>query len=148
MSERDYQAILRDLPRRRQVWTVITELNFDSPDLDNVLRVCRESGYCWAELDHIARYEVTLVLWFTWEELQFAFLPHHDYFMSYLFDSDWVARKILKRVRRRYHALMVKMLSRYMMSSIEEDWREVERRFRGGGGDDRGKTCLTMYLSG
>ncbi len=132
MSEKDYQEILRDLPRRRKVWTAIVELAFDRPDLDYVLSTCRESGYSWPELDHIARYEAASVIWFTWEEFQFAFMPHYDYFMSYLFDSDWVAGKILKRVRRRHHALMVKLLGRYMISSLKDDWREVERRFKNG----------------
>ncbi len=134
MSESDYQEILRDLPRRRKVWEAIVDLAFDRPDLSYVLRTCRESGYSWTELDHIARYEAASVIWFTWEEFQFNFMPHYDYFMSYLFDSDWVAKKILKRVRRAHHALTVKLLGHFMMSSFENHWREVERRFKSGEG--------------
>jgi hypothetical protein len=132
MSEKDYQEILHDLPRRRKVWTAIVELAFDRPDMDYVLCTCRESGYSWAELDRIARYEAAPVIWFTWEEFQFVFMPHYDYLMSYLFDSDWVAGKILKRVRRRHHALTVKLFGHRMMRSLEEGWREVERRFKAG----------------
>ena len=129
MSEEDYQKILQDLPRRRKVWPAIADLQFKPPNFEYVLRTCRESGYSWNELDHIARYEVASVIWFTWEEFQFVFMPHYDYFMSYFFDDDWIARKVLKRVRRRHHALTVKLLGRRMMSGIESDWREVERRF-------------------
>ena len=134
MSEEDYQKALQDLPRRRKVWPAIAELQFKPPNFEYVLRTCQESGYSWAELDYIARYEVAPVVWFTWEEFQFVFLPHYDYFMSYFFDDVWVVKKVLKRVRWRHHALMVKLLGRRMMSGIESDWREVERRFTNGEG--------------
>ena len=132
MSESDYQVILQDLPRRRKVWEAIVDLAFDRPDLNHILNTCRESGYCWAELDRIARYGAASVIWFTWEEFQFNFLPHHDYLMSYFSDSDWMTRKILTRVRRRHHGLMVKLLGRFMIRPIEDNWREVERRFKAG----------------
>ncbi len=132
MSEEDYQEILKDLPRRRKVWEAIVDLAFDRPDLSYVLRTCRESGYSWTELDHIARYEAASVIWFTWEEFQFNFMPHYDYLMSYLTDSDWFTKKTLTRVRRRHHALMVRLLGRRMMRPIENNWREVERRFKAG----------------
>jgi hypothetical protein len=132
MSESDYQVILQDLPRRRKVWEAMVGLAFDRPDLNYVLSTCRESGYCWTELDHIARYEAASVIWFTWEEFQFNFMPYHDYLMSYLSDSDWVTKRILARVRRRHHGLMVKLLGRFMIRPIEDNWREVERRFKAG----------------
>ena len=58
MSEQDYYEILRDLPRRRKVWGDIAELYSDPEWMGAVVRVCRESGYSWDELNHIARYEV------------------------------------------------------------------------------------------
>ncbi len=45
---------------------------------------------------------------------------------------DWLAERILKRVRRRRHAFTVRLLGRRMMSTTEEPWREVERRFKSG----------------
>ena len=64
MSEKDYCEILRDLPRRREVWEVIADFQTFPEEIEVVVRVCRKSGYSWAELDHIARYEVTPALWF------------------------------------------------------------------------------------
>ncbi len=53
---------------------------------------------------------------------------------------DWLAERVLKRVRRRRHAFTVKLLGRHMMSSTEESWREVERRFKSGEGGADGNT--------
>ncbi len=134
MSEKDYQEILRDLPRRRKVWAAISELSFDRPWIDVVVRGCRESGYTWDELDHIARYEVVAALWFNWEYFSSGFWPLLEPFV----DPDWLAERILKRVRRHHHGLRVKLLGRYMMSTMEDNWREVERRFKGGEGGTAG----------
>ena len=139
MSERDYQEILQDLPRRRNVWVMITDLTFDPPYIDSAVRVCRESGYSWAELDHIARYEVAPAICFSWRHVAFGFSPVYDGIMDPFFDSEWVAERILKRVRRRHHALGVRLLERYMMRHLVENWCEVERRFKSGkGGPDFG----------
>ena len=89
------------------------------------------------------------MIWFTWEEFQFNFMPHYDYLMSYLTDSDWFTKKTLTRVRRRHHGLMVRLLGRRMMRPIENNWREIERRFKSGddgndvGANDRGDDADT-----
>ncbi len=132
MSERDYQIILKDLPRRRKVWEAISDLSFEGLWLDSVVRTCRESGYSWMELDHIARYEVAPALWFNWEYLSARYWPLFEPFV----DPDWLERRILKRIRRRHHALSVKLLGRFMMSGFEEQWREVERRLKNSDGSD------------
>lgn len=133
MSERDYYEILRDLPRRRKVWEAISDLSFKRLWLDSVVRVCRESGYSWAELDHIARYEVAPALWFNWEYFSAGYWPLFEPFV----DPDWLAARIIRRVGRPHHAFMVKLLGRYMMSGFIEHWREVERRFKSDEGDDK-----------
>ena len=130
MSERDYYEILRDLPRRREVWEVIADLETFPDWIDSVVRVCRESGYSWAELDHIARYEVVPALWFNWEYFSAGHWPLFEPFH----DSDWLAARIVKKVGRPHHALTVKLLGRRMMRPLEEPWREVERRFKSGEG--------------
>ncbi len=126
MSERDYQEILRDLPRRRKVWDVIAELYKDPEWMDAVVRVCRESGYSGEELDRIARYEVAPTIWSSLEYYLGAGEP--------FFNSDWLAARIVKKVGRPYHALTVKLLGRRMIRPLEEPWREVERRFKNGEG--------------
>ncbi len=136
MSEKDYQEILQDFPRRRKIWAAIAELSFDRPWIDVVVRSCRESGYSWDELDHIAHYEVAAALWFNWAYFSSGFWPLLEPFI----DGDWLAERILKKVRRRHHALRVKLLGHCMMSVMNEKWREVERRFKSGGdgdGDDK-----------
>ncbi len=132
MSERDYQKILQDLPRLRKVWSAIADLQFKPPDFEYVLRTCRESGYSWDELDHISRYEVAPATWFNWEYFFSGCWPLFEPF----YNMDWLAERILKRVRRRRHAFTVKLLGRRMMSSTEESWREVERRFKAGQGGE------------
>lgn len=134
MSERDYYEILRDLPRRRKVWDVIADLEIYPDWIDSVVRVCQESGYSWAELDHIARYEVVPALWFNWEYFSAGHWPLFEPFH----DSDWLAARIIRRVGRTRHALTVQLLGRFMMSSFEEPWREVERRFKSGEGGANG----------
>ena len=129
MSERDYQEILQDLARRRKLWIAITDLTFHPNDIDWVVGVCRESGYSWAELDHIARYEVAPAIHFSWRHVALAFSPVYDALMDPLFDPEWVEERILERVGRPHHALRVKLLGRYMMRHLKDDWREVERRF-------------------
>ncbi len=124
MSERDYYEILRDLPRRQKVWDVIAELYRDSEWMDAVVRVCRESGYSWEELDRIARYEVAPTIWSSLEYYMGAGEP--------FFSSDWITARIVKKVGRPHHALMVKLLGRRMMRPLEKNWREVERRFKSG----------------
>ena len=126
MRERDYYEILRDLPRRQKVWDVIAELYRDSEWMDAVVRVCRESGYSWEELDRIARYEVAPTIWSSLEYYMGAGEP--------FFSSDWITARIVKKVGRPHHALMVKLLGRRMMRSLEKPWREVERRFKSGEG--------------
>ena len=44
--------------------------------------------------------------------------------------------RILKLVRRRHHELIVKLMGRWMMSIMNEIWREVERRFKAGEGGE------------
>jgi hypothetical protein len=56
------------------------------------------------------------------------------------FSSDWITARIVKKVGRPHHALMVKLLGRRMMRHLEESWREVERRFMGGEGGADGDT--------
>ncbi len=131
MSERDYQEILRDLPRRRKVWDVIAELYQDPEWMDAVVRVCRESGYGWEELDRIARFEVAPTIWSSLEYYLGAGEP--------FFSSDWLAARIVKKVGRPHHALTVKLLGRRMMRPLEEPWREVERRFMSGGTNEDGE---------
>jgi hypothetical protein len=126
MSERDYYEILRDLSRRREVWDVIAELYQDPEWMDAVVRVCRESGYSWEILDLIARYEVAPTIWSSLEYYMGASEP--------FFSSDWLAARIVKKVGRPHHALMVKLLGRRMMRPMEESWREVERRFKSADG--------------
>ena len=128
MSEQDYYEILRDLPRRRKVWDDIAELYSDPEWMDAVVRVCRESGYSWEELDRIARYEVAPSIWFNWQYLFVACSFVYEPFFS----PDWLAARIVKKVGRPHHALMVKLLGRRMMRPLEEPWREVERRFKSG----------------
>ncbi len=134
MSEQDYQEILQDLPRRRRVWDAISDLGYDPSWMDYVVRTCRESGYSWEELDHIARYEVAPATWFSWDYL----FPKAGVSFDMFVDEEWLVERILKLVRRRHHALWVKLLGRYMMSIMKEKWREVERRFKSGddGADD------------
>ena len=129
MSEEDYQKILRDLPRRRKVWEVIAEFYLDPGWMDAVVRVSRESGYSWEELDHIARYEVAPSLYFKWDYLFAEISYMYDPFIN----PDCLAAYIVKKIRRPHHALMVKLLGRRMMRPFEENWREVERRFKSGG---------------
>ncbi len=136
MSERDCYEILRDLPRRREVWEVIADFQTWPEEIDVVVRACRKSGYSWAELDHIARYEVTPALWFNWEYFSAGCWPLFEPFH----DSDWLAARIVKKVGRPHHALVVKLLGRRMMRPIEEIWREVERRFKSGEGGVDGDT--------
>ena len=134
MSEQDYYEILRDLPRRRKVWDDIAELYRDPEWIDAVIRVCRESGYSWEELDRIARYEVAPSIWFNWENLFVAVSFVYEPFFS----PDWLAARIVKKVGRPHHALVVKLLGRRMMRPLDQSWREVERRFKssdGGGAD-------------
>jgi len=126
MSERDYYEILRDLPRRRKVWDDIAELYQDPKWQDAVVRACRESGYSWEELDHIAHYEVAPTIWSSLEYYLGAGEP--------FFSSDWLAAHIVKKVGRSHHALMVKLLGRRMMRPMDQSWREVERRFKSGDG--------------
>ena len=128
MSERDYQEILQDLPRRNKVWGAISDLDYSPPDINNVVRACRESGYGWKELDRIARYEVAPAIWFNWDYI----FPKDGVSFDMFVDVDWLNERILKLVRRRHHALRVKLLGRLMMSRMEESWREVERRFNSG----------------
>ena len=135
MSERDYYDILRDLPRRQKVWDVIAELYRDSEWMDAVVRVCRESGYSWEELDRIARYEVAPTIWSSLEYYMGAGEP--------FFSSDWITARIVKKVGRPHHALMVKLLGRRMMRSLEKPWREVERRFKNG--DDGAQPADETY---
>ncbi len=124
MSERDYYEIFRDLPRRQKVWDVIAELYQDSEWKNAVARVCRESGYSWEELDRIARYEVTPTIWSSLEYYMGAGEP--------FFSADWITSRIVKKVGRSHHSLMVKLLGRRMMRPLEESWQEVERRFKSG----------------
>ena len=131
MSEQDYYEILRDLPRRREVWDVIAELHQDPEWLDATVRICRESGYSWVELDRIARYEVAPSVWFNWEYLFVACSGVYEPFFS----PDWLTARIVKKVGRSHHGLMVKLLGRRMMRPLEESWREFERRFKNGEGD-------------
>ncbi len=140
MSEHDYQEILQDLARRRKLWIAITDLTFDPNDIDWVVGACRESGYSWAELDHIARYEVAPAIYISWRHVALGFSPVYDAFMDPLFDPGWVEERILERVRRRRHALRVKLLGRYMMRHLKDDRREVERRFKSGVGVADGDT--------
>ncbi len=130
MSEEDYQKILRDLPRRRKVWEVIAEFYLDPGWMDAVVRVSRESGYSWEELDHIARYEVAPSLYFKWDYLFVEISHMYDPFIN----PDGLAAYIVKKIRRPYHALMVKLLGHRMMRPMEVKWREVERRFKSGEG--------------
>ncbi len=130
MSEEHYQEILQDLPRRQKVWQAISDLEYSPSDMDHVVRTCRESGYSWEELDRIARYEVTPATWFNWEYFCSGCWPLFEPF----YNMDWLSERILKRVRRRRHALTVRLLGRRMMSTKEESWREVERRFKAGEG--------------
>ena len=104
MSEEDYQEILRDLPRRRKVWEVIAEFYLDPGWMDAVVRVSRESGYSWEELDHIARYEVAPSLYFKWDYL-FAEI-------SYRYDPFSPGPKNLARSLR----------TRITWSAIEHRW--------------------------
>ncbi len=134
MSEHDYYEILRDMPRRRKVWDDIAELYKDPEWIDAVVRVCGESGYSWDQLDHIARYEVAHSVWFNWEYLFVACSFVYEPFFS----SDWLTARLVKKVGRPHHALMVKLLGRRMMRPLEEPWREVERRFKAGEGADGG----------
>ncbi len=134
MSEEDYQRILRDLPRRREVWVVIAEFYLDPGWMDAVVRVSRESGYSWEELDRIARYEVAPSLYFTWDYLFVEISYMYDPFIN----PDGLAAYIVKKIRRPHHALMVKLLGRRMMLPLEEPWREVERRFKSGDGVEGG----------
>jgi len=128
MSEEDYREILQDLPRRRGVWEAISDLDLTPAAIDYAVRACRESGYSWEELDHIARYEVAPSLYFKWDYL-FAEISHmYDPFIN----PDGLAAYIVKKIRRPHHALMVKLLGRRMMRPLEERWREVERRFKNG----------------
>ena len=136
MSERDCYEILHDLPRRRVVWDVIAELYQDPEWMNAVVRTCRESGYTWEKLDHIARYEVTPTLWSSLEYYMGVGEP--------FFSSDWLAARIVKKVGRPHHALMVKLLGRRMMRPLEEPWREVERRFKSG---DDGAGCDKPVVS-
>ncbi len=124
MSEQDYFEMLRDLPRRRKVWDVIAELYQDPEWMDAVVRVCRESGYSWEELDRIAHFEVAPTIWSSLEYYMGAGEP--------FFSPDWLAARVVKKVGRPHHALMVKLLGHRMMRPLEESWREVERRFKSG----------------
>ena len=128
MSESDYHAILRDMPRRRKVWEAISDLDYSPPDISYVVRACRESGYSWKELDRIARYEVAPAIWFSWD----YFFPKDGVSFHMFVDVDWLNGRILKLVRGRRHALRVKLMGRLMMSRMEESWREVEQRFKSG----------------
>ena len=128
MSEEDYQRILRDLPRRRKVWEVIAELYQDPEWMDAVVRVCRESGYGWEELNRIARFEVAPTIWSSLEYYLGAGEP--------FFSSDWLAARIVKKVGRPHHALTVRLLGRRMMRPLEIPWREVGRRFKSGEGGE------------
>ena len=130
MSEQDYQEILQDLPRRRKVWVAISDLGYDPPWIDSVVRTCRKSGYSWAELDHIARHEVAPATWFSWDYL----FPRAGVSFDMFVDEEWLVERILKLVQRHNHALWVKLLGRCMMSNMNEKWREVERRFKSGEG--------------
>ena len=130
MSEEDYREILRDLPRRRKVWEVIAEFYLDPGWMDAVVRVSRESGYSWEELDHIARYEVTPSLYFKWDYL-FAEISYRD---DPFINPDGLAAYIVKKIGRRHPGFLVKLLGRRMMRPMEEKWREVERRFKAGEG--------------
>lgn len=141
MSESDYQAIRRELPRRSKVWEAISDLDYSPPDISNVVRACRESGYSWKELDRIARYEVAPAIWFSWD----YFFPKDGVSFDMFVDVDWLNERILKLVRRRRHALRIKLLGRLMMSRMEESWREVERRFKSG---DDGKGGYASDTSG
>ncbi len=139
MSEQDYQVILQDLPRRRKVWNAMSDLGYNPSWIDYVVRSCRESGYSWEELDHIARYEVAPATWFSWEYL----VPRAGVSFDMFMDEEWHVERILKLVRRRHHALMVKLMGRWMMSIMNEKWREVERRFKSGeGGADDGAVTV------
>ena len=128
MSEEDYQEILQDLPRRQQVWQAISDLEYSPSDMNHVVRACRESGYSWDELDHIVRYEVAPATWFSWEYM----VPKAGVSFDMFMDEEWHVERILKLVRRRHHALMVKLMGRWMMSIMNKKWREVERRFKAG----------------
>ena len=141
MSESDYQAIRRELPRRSKVWEAISDLDYSPPDISNVVRACRESGYSWKELDRIARYEVAPAIWFSWD----YFFPKDGVSFDMFVDVDWLNERILKLVRRRRHALRIKLLGRLMMSRMEESWQEVERRFKNG---DDGKGGYASNTSG
>ncbi len=116
MSEEDYQKILQDLPRRQKVWEAISDLEYGPPDLDHVVRTCRESGYSWKELDRIIRYEVAPATWFSWDYL----FPKAGVSFDMFMDIDWLNERVIKLVRRRRHALRVKLFGRFMMSTMEE----------------------------
>lgn len=132
MSEHDYQEILRDLPRRQKVWAAIANLDYGLSGLEYVLRTCRESGYSWAELDRIARYEVV--------PGTSSVLEYFDQF----YDDDWLFERIPRLVRRRHHALMFKLHLINMLSVVEEYWREVEWRFKGCEGSVDPKASLRL----
>ena len=128
MSKEDYREIFQDLPRRRGVWEAISDLDLTPAAIDYAVRACQESGYGWEELDRIARYEVTPATWFNWEYFCSGCWPLFEPF----YNMDWLSERILKRVRRRRHGMTVRLLGRRMMSTREESWREVERRFKAG----------------
>ena len=132
MSEEHYQEILQDLPRRQKVWQAISDLEYSPSDMDHVVRTCRETGYSWEKLDHIARYEVAPATWFSWDYM----FPKDGVSFDMFMDEEWHVERILKLVRRRHHELIVKLMGRWMMSIMNEIWREVERRFKAGEGGE------------
>jgi hypothetical protein len=81
-------------------------------------------------LDHIARYEVTPSLYFKWDYLFAEISYRYDPFIN----PDALAAYIVKKVGRPHHGLLFKLLGRRMMRPIEDNWREVERRFKSGDG--------------
>ena len=74
------------------------------------------------------------VIWdspyFKWDYLFAEISNMYDPFIN----PDGLAAYIVKKIRRPHHTLMVKLLGRRMMRTMEGNWREVERRFKGGEG--------------
>jgi len=68
--------------------------------------------------------------WFSWDYL----FPKAGVSFDMFMDIDWLNERILKLVRRRRHALRDKLLGHFLMSTMKNHWREVERRFKAGEG--------------